>query len=292
MLQKKKTYKKLLSLGLFSALFCFSGSAYMVGDDELSDDEWFAKIQAEEVPPIPTFRSPVVDDFSFWQRSYGARSRDPLFLIPTRRLIFEKDGFHSTFFFNMSDRLTVYPELVFNIDSLDLFNDLAGGATSFTEGEAGSFETLFKAIPYIRKMTVEERRLGFMLNGGFSKNKFSFQCDLPLILAERNYWIPNKSERRSLQELLDKIKKVSKGGAYKVRYGLGDTRLKFGYNFADNNKFKSAAGLSFILPTSKIFSKKPRDIIKSKPGASRNELVGDLLNVQATGDSVHFGSLA
>jgi hypothetical protein len=292
--RKKKSKKKHNSKFLFLAilgvtfmpnlsLFCMDGDISLdelaadIGIDLSGGDEpdRIGEALKTKMPKMPE----KITDLSFWKRTHGARTRDPLFLIPTRPLIFSKNGITATAFFNRSSRLPVYPGVVFNLASLGVLESMTNMSGQFSSSEIGSFDTLFKTLPYIRKMSVQEHRLGIMLNGGFSWNRLSFQMTLPLIFAERNYWLSTKNEREGLLKILETLGTDSKGGAYKTTFGLGDTKLRMAYNVAKNDRIKSAIGISVTAPTSKLFEKKPGKIIKSTAGASRNGLIGDLLAV-------------
>lgn len=220
-----------------------------------------------------------VDEISFWRRGQGARSRDPLFLVPQKRLMLEKDGFCANFFFNRTSTLPIYPEITLNLKGLNLLSKLAQTISpGIEEDEKSLMGALFKLLPYIRKMTVQEHRIGTLLQAGFSWGRFLFQIDQPLLLSERNFWL-SKKDQQVIKDIMAKVDIDSKSSFMKTKFGLGDTKLKFGYKVFDTKKFESVLGVQATLPTSTIGRKKPKTCIRSKVGDKRIVLLQDLIRV-------------
>ena len=220
-----------------------------------------------------------IAELSFWGKTHGARSRDPLFLVPHRRLMFDKTGLSGHIFFNMSNRLPISPNSVLSIEALDLLSKFSELSTTFGVDEIGDFGTLFKTLPYVRKMTAQERRIGMFLSGGLSKKRYSIQIEQPILLGERNYWLEDKKDRQALQDIINDLDGVSKSSVYTVVLGLGDTKLRLGYNPVNNDYIKMSVGAEGIIPTSRLFYQKPNNSLETVPGAERNALLTDLLNV-------------
>ena len=60
-------------------------------------------------------------------------------------------------------------------------------------------DTLLKLLPYIRKMTVQERKVGTLLQANFRMNNLLLGIDLPLLLVERNFWLTKKEQEEMLE---------------------------------------------------------------------------------------------
>lgn len=218
-------------------------------------------------------------DVTFWKKLGVSRNRDPLFLIPSRRLTLDKDGIVCNLFFNMSDRLQVSPDIVLNTNAIDIFEPFLSSGTFGDDNEVADIEALLKVLPFIRNMTIQERRVGGMLQAGFSWGRFSLQLDTLLLLVERNFWLKNKKEREDFLRISSELDALGSGEVKRVRCGLGDSRLKLGYKVVDTQWVKANIGVEGILPTSRIGKKKPDSIVKTKPGDERKKLINDLLNV-------------
>ena len=221
-----------------------------------------------------------VDEISFWRRGEGARSRDPLFLLPqTMSMLGRKNGLSCNLFFNRASRLPIYPDIVLNMKGLGLLSKLAQTISPGIEKDEESLMgALFKLLPYLRKMTVQEHRIGTLLQAGFSMGRLMFQIDQPLLLSERNFWLCKK-DQQVIKDIMAKVDMDAKGNFMKTKFGFGDTRLKFGYKICDSKKFESVVGVQTTLPTSRIVRKKPKMCVTSKVGDKRIKLLQDLLTV-------------
>ena len=274
----------LFGFSISSPIFCddFDLDNFINSSGDIDIDKLFDEIGGNEdlKPSIDTSKLRVGSvGLSFWDKTYGSRTRDPLFLVPQRKLIIDNDGISSYLFFNMTNQLLVAPNMVFNMKAMDPLLKFADGDNDFDASELGTLGTVIKVLPYMKSMTAQERRIGALLSGGFSKGRFVCQAELPLLFVERNYWLEDKQERNALQDVLDRLTSVNKGSAIKTKFGLGDAKIKAGYKFIDAQNVKSAIGLSAILPTSKFFTKSPKNVITSKVGDPRDKLMSDLLNV-------------
>lgn len=239
--------------------------------DELDDDD-------DVFRGIPAKYTKLLE---LWKKGQGARSRDPLFLVPARRMMFDRSGFYANFFFNMGDKLPVYPGLTFNMAALTELQGMMGDNPAITQDNSSLVGTLLKFLPFIRKMTVQERRIGSLFQFGFRMKNFVFGLDLPILFAERNFWLC-KNDQKVIKDLIKELD--IKGGNdmfMKTRWGLGDARLKLGYDFSPHcsKRLKFAAGVEAIIPTSKMGQKKTCTSRQAKAGDSRMDLLVDLLRV-------------
>jgi hypothetical protein len=122
-------------------------------------------------------------------------------------------------------------------------------------------------------MSIQERRMGGYFQFGFNYKRWIFQLDTLLMLAEKNYWVEDKRIRKELETGMPQSEAV------RMRFGLGDTRLRAGYKIFDSDRLKTAVGLEAILPTSRIFEKSSNRVISTKPGDTRKKFIEDLMNL-------------
>lgn len=228
-----------------------------------------------------SFRSPGggLTALSLWMKTNGARSRDPLFLLPHRKLSVDKPGITLQPFFNMSNTLHVRPDVVLNTKAIDLLTSFVKPGEVLDNEETTMFDSLLRVLPYMRKMTVQERRFGGMINLGIVDGRWSLQLDTLLMLSERNFWIQNKKDRKDLESIISELDDFGAGGVVKTRFGLGDTRLRLGYNLSDTEWVKATLGVEGIIPTSRMGKKRPQAVRKCKIGDERKSLINDLLNI-------------
>jgi len=129
-------------------------------------------------------------------------------------------------------------------------------------------------------MTVQERKVGSLIQLGFRKKNWLLGIDIPLLLVERNYWLC-KSDQNAVKALLDGVDFSDTSNVMQTRFGFGDTRIKLGYDFSSHfsKRIQGAVGVEAIIPTSRVGRPKPCLPIKSKPGDTRMELLNDLARV-------------
>lgn len=250
----------------------------------LDEDVIANSLYNEIAPGLPTFKNIVIDNaekpFPFWKRTMGARTRDPLFLLPRRRFIFDKSGVDFQVFFNRTSHLSVMPSTMLDMDSVNfLKNDILGNYVKLID-DPGKLGTILEALPFLEKITVQEHRIGGMINVGLRRGRWGVQLDTVLQLAERNYWM-SKKNRNTLSAILGIEEDTRLNDVMKMRFGLSDTRLKLGYTVIDKKKSKMAVGVSVIVPTSRIFDKKPKPVcdLTNTSSLTRKQLVKDLLAV-------------
>jgi hypothetical protein len=233
----------------------------------------------DQAPVVTDFAKSInkslsVKEFKLWQRTGGFRSRDPLYLIPSRELACDCDkiGLSCHLFFNRSATHPLHPNMVLNSEATSLLLDFANGGM-LTNAQLRSMDNILRILPYMDQITTQEHRVGGMFQFGFNYGRWIFKLDTLLMCAEKNFWAKDKGIRKEL------MKGTSAGEAYRVRFGLGDTRLKVGYKLFNSDKIKLALGVNGILPTSRFFRKDPSTVIKTKAGDKRQQLLDDLLDV-------------
>ncbi|MBU1007959.1 hypothetical protein KKA53_02680 [Candidatus Dependentiae bacterium] len=217
-----------------------------------------------------------LDEVKLWMKTAGFRTRDSLFLIPQRKLSVDKPGLTGFLFYNLSNTLPVRPNLVLSQKAVNTLVELTKPGGILSGVNLQDLDGLLKVLPFIDKMTVQERKVGGMFQANIVDGRWVLQLETLLMLVERNFWAKCKGDRKAL---LDAIGDSGKGDAYRMRFGWGDTRVRFGYKITDSETVKAVTGVSLIIPTSRIGRKKPRSIVTSSVGDSRKKLIDDLLNM-------------
>ena len=272
------------SLILMSLIICFG--ILFAEDFDLFDDIDFGEesiaLFSESGQEGKADSSSLLSNFPLWNKTGATRSREPLFFIPFR-FIRDKSGAYPYLFFNMSNAINVNPRLLLSNEVnelLDKFEDGTLGAD--VQLFLDNVELLKKALrilPFVRRMTIQERRIGGVIEVGIVFDKFFAQLDTSILLSERNFWLRDKRKRQDLLNLISEFDSLGKGQVIKEVFGFGDSRIKVGYNDLLIDKIKFNIGASGILPTSDFFHEHQKSIISSKAGDSRTDLINDLMNI-------------
>ncbi len=241
-----------------------------------------------------------------WKSTRAPEGRDILYHIPYKIAAIEYGGFAGNIFFNMTNRMNASAEsLLAQFEGQDLKNlealvDLFLGDLF----DAADQNELSSLIPLMGEITIQERKFGALLQGGFIKGPFTAQMHTSLQVAERNFYIC----KRRQDEIKALFAKYGQGGTfneselYRIRFGMGDTRLKLGINTLNMTDFQNDVGFEWIIPTSRL-SQSQR--VKADPGrilndSSTNEAlqegivdvlkgIRDYLIDPTLGNSGHFG---
>ncbi len=322
-----KKLQKLLGIMLLSTLFLApTYSAYtdsLDNDDFMSlDDDSFMfdlndirrfeadnpnlvrKVQAD------TLTAKLADAFSFaitkplWQHTQTPKGRDPLYLLPYKIGAIEYGGVSARLFYNMTNRMHVSASSFLDLESIDKFfveKILIPKILEEVDANAISSKEVFSLLPLFLGMTLQERRTGLLLQGGFTRGPFNIQLHTSLHLAARNFWL-GKKDRAEAQKITDQLfpgQQMDDDEFYIIRMGFGDTRLKFGLNTLNMTNFKTDVGLEVIMPTS-LFTRS-RSIATSvsldvtneetltKTGGNILQGTRDLLLEPKLGNGGHFG---
>jgi hypothetical protein len=260
----------------FGALFfSFASSTFLLSMDDEFDD--FFSLLDVDMPDaiedsVPTRGS--VDMFDLWRKTGGVRTRDPLCMLPTRRMTTDKQTTFNTAFVNRSYKIGIAPSLLVSDKFINVVRDFLDGIDP-EEEELGMVVQLF---PYILDMTIQEHRAGVFLQQGYVCDNWVAQFDLPILVAERNFWLSGKNNRKNLTELLQELG-GTEGRVYKTKEGFGDSRLQLGYKLVDEDHFKLNTGLNVIIPTSRIgFARKTACDVNVQVGDSREALLDVLVD--------------
>lgn len=218
-----------------------------------------------------------------WQSTVYPQGRDILYHIPYKIAAIEYGGIAGNIFFNMTNRMhTSSSSLLGSLKGATL-NGLKSVADLFLEDLVGPelAKDLSSVIPLFGEITLQERRGGVLFQGGFIKGPFSVQLHTSLQVAERNFYISKKRQ----DELTDLFSKYDEGGEfdkselYYIRFGMGDTRLKFGMNTLNMTDFQNDVGFECIIPTS-LFSHSP------KINADPSGIIDDISSNEALQDGI------
>jgi hypothetical protein len=266
---------KTILLCALSALFF---SLYLPAPLSAMDDEFddFFSLLDVDMPDviedsIPTRGS--IDMFDLWNRTGGVRTRDPLCMLPTKRMTTDNRSFYATGFINRSYKIGIAPSLLVSDRFINVVRDFLDGIDP-EEEDLGMVVQLF---PYILDMTIQEHRAGFYLQYGRSFDNWVAQVDIPLLVVERNFWLSGKNNRKDLTTLLDELGGIS-GGVFKTKEGFGDSRVQFGYKVIEEEHLKLNMGLNVVAPTSKLgFGRKTTCSVNVKTGDSREALLDGLV---------------
>jgi hypothetical protein len=189
-----------------------------------------------------------------WRKTKPPKGRDTLYLIPHKMAALEYGGITANLFFNYTANMDFSPDetlkLSENKEALEKF--VQALQESVLTKEASSL------IPLFKKMSIQERKLGGLLQAGFTTGPFTFQINTSLQLSERNFWLSKKDQEEIKAMFAESDGKFSDAESdgkfsdkelYKIRYGLGDTRIKAGVNTLNLSSFQLDVGFEGIIPT-------------------------------------------
>lgn len=241
-----------------------------------------------------------------WKSTMAPEGRDILYHIPYKIAAIEYGGFAGNIFFNMTNRMHASADSLmakFEGESLENLQALVDLFLGDLIGEQYEND-LSSLIPLMGEITIQERKFGALLQGGFIKGPFTVQLHTSLQMAERNFYISKKRQR----EIEDAFSKYDQGGSfneselYRIRFGMGDTRLKFGINTLNMTDFQNDVGFECIVPTSQLSHSQK---VKADPGrilqdtSSNDALQKEMTNVlkgirdylvdPTLGNNGHFG---
>lgn len=198
-----------------------------------------------------------------WTTTKPEKGRDILYLMPSKITSIEYGGGSCNLFFNMTPKMHLTGGNLLNIDQVDpvklaeQLNIVAAANPAFAAfardpKQAGSL------LPFIKKITIQERKIGPYFQAGLAHKAFMLQFHTSLQLAERNFWL-NKHDLEEVRALNQIIfgdnQQYDESNLYRIRVGLGDTRVKLGLNALNAKKIQTDVGLECIIPTSRSTKK-------------------------------------
>ncbi len=183
-----------------------------------------------------------------WEKTKPPKGRDTLYLIPHRISSLEYGGLIFNFFLNYTNKMAFSIKEVLkldeNNDALDLFTNTL--LDELDEKEASSL------IPLFKKLTIQERKLGGLIQLGFTKGSFRIEIDSSFQLSERNFWLDKKDQARISEMFSETNSTFDDNELKKLKFGMGDTRIKLGLNSLNMSNFQIDVGFEGIIPTSRI----------------------------------------
>jgi hypothetical protein len=256
----KKKLKKILTL--LTCLFLFNVINTNLYADDFHDfdsmDIDFDLLDDYQSNNVPTrAASDIYDrlldvialvDEPLWNKTKPPKGRDTLYLIPHRISSLEYGGLIANFFFNYT------PNMGFSIDEV-LRLDENGQALDLLTLELIenlNAQEASSLIPLFKKLTIQERKIGALIQLGFILNSFRLELDSSLQFSERNFWLSNADQARIKEMFSGTDSTFDDSELYKYKFGMGDTRIKLGLNTLNTSNFQLDVGLEGIIPTSKI----------------------------------------
>ena len=103
--------------------------------------------------------------------------------------------------------------------------------------------------------TVEERRAGLLMQFLQTHKNFTFEVSTPIMYQESNFFLGEKEQKELLEQFNQGPTNFIREHLVADRFGIGDTRIKIGYQLAQNNRFCSTLGAQISLPTAFSFKK-------------------------------------
>jgi hypothetical protein len=203
-------------------------------------------------PGIAAFVVENLPEGGLWNIIRRPRGRDPLYFgFPfydwNRSLPF-------TYFYNKTDRLPITTGKVFN---LNFSSSAEQTFLSFLGGFYGadSATEIFSLVPFIARMSVEERKTGLRLYPQFTRGALVLRADTTLFLSERNLITNPEDEARIRQIVTNNFGRNALSSfeeereAARILVGIGDTRLRLGLTMVDQQRAKVQFGLSSYIPS-------------------------------------------
>lgn len=313
-MEVKKSPLALYAL-LFLVLFC-SSHVLRAGEDDVDienldlDNDQLNKIQEKSRAPIGIV---AATDFGFffdqiglteslWLSTKPEKGRDILYLMPSKITSIEYGGSSCNLFFNMTPKMHLTGGNLLNIDQVD--SDRLGQLIALQPTLAAIAQNprqVGQLLPFLKKITIQERKIGPYFQTGLVHKAFTLQLHTSLQGGERNFWL-NKHDQNEIkllnQLIFGESQQYDESNLYKIRVGMGDTRVKLGLNALNAQRIQTDVGLECIIPTSRSTRTTLPDISETflKDDATIfNFVTNGLLSVRdylltpELGNSGHFG---
>lgn len=115
-----------------------------------------------------------------------------------------------------------------------------------------------KILPLFKNMTINERRLGFMLHAQRQYERLGVRITTPVYYFERNFFL-TEQEKTAIEDALGQTTDAEQMEFARKhlicdKIGLGDTRVVVDYKICPDALINSAAGLFFTVPTAVPFA--------------------------------------
>ncbi|MFC1894648.1 hypothetical protein ACFLYH_01730 [Candidatus Dependentiae bacterium] len=183
-----------------------------------------------------------------WKLTKPPKGRDVLYLIPHKLLAIEYGGIICNIFYNSTNNMNYMLDEIINLDA----NKQAFECFIEALNKELSSKEISSLIPLFKKSSIQERKAGLLLQGGFFSGPFIFQINTSLQFSERNFWLNKKDQAEIKNILAQDGYSLETKEFYKYKIGLGDTRLKTGLNTLNMSNIVLDLGFEGIIPTSII----------------------------------------
>ena len=247
-----------LLLNNFTPIFCSNDfddyDLDDIYDTDINFDEWEEDIPLRQPIDEETLKKLIeilegIND-PIWKSTKPPKGRDVLYLIPHKLLAIEYGGVVANIFFNYTNRMSFNPQGSLKLDT----NEKALNAFIQLLAEDLSSQEISSIIPLFKRLSIQERKAGALIQAGFFHGPFTFQLNTSLQMSERNFWL-NKKDQADIKQMFENFDGTfDENELYLIKYGLGDTRLKVGLNSLNMSNFEMDIGFEGIFPTSKISS--------------------------------------
>lgn len=208
-----------------------------------------------------------------WAKTYAPAGRNVLYLMP-HATTKKESFFNAHFFYNQTGRMKV---------TVDDF--IPHGAIG-SEGEI--LELLAQKIkdpndraalfPLFRKISLQERRIGTSLQACYVRSNLVAQIQTSMYISEKNFYLGSTNRNRLLKIFNVRLSDLPLKEFYKIRAGLGDTKISLGAKPINTESFQMCAGGEVIIPSSR-FSYAPSD-------EADIEKIGTASNMEEFGQSM------
>lgn len=252
--------KKILALITSIILFIFTKSYSLPFEmDGIWDLETIEQMEKEEqiyrdIQPgtLNTILNVFLKDIEnpLLEETKPPKGRDTLYLIPYKLTAIEYGGVCLNLFFNITNKMNVTASTSLNLDSENVQEKIDDIIESFLANSNSSTSDISGMASLLRKITIQERKLGGLLQAGFLYKSFKVQVHTSLQVSERNFWISKKDQVHLKQLFEGQDKTFDTKELYKLKFSIGDTRIKLELNTINLNSFVFDVGFEGIIPTS------------------------------------------
>ena len=186
-----------------------------------------------------------------WISTKPEKGRDILYLMPSKITSIEYGGGSCNLFFNMTSKMNLTGSNLLNIDQI---NQSTIGALPGLPASIKNKDQIGSLLPFAKKITIQERKLGSYFQAGYAKGAFLLQFHTSLQLGERNFYL-NQHDLAEIQALNTLVfgedQSYDESNLYRIRVGMGDTRVKLGLNALNSKILQTDVGMECIIPTSR-----------------------------------------
>ncbi len=187
-----------------------------------------------------------------WISTKPEKGRDILYLMPSKITSIEYGGGSCNLFFNMTPKMHLTGSNLLNIDQVN--SQQLGALLAAAPLTINNPDQVGLLLPFLKKITIQERKVGPYFQFGLVHKSFLLQLHTSLQMGERNFWLNkhDQDEIKALNQLIfGESQQYDERNLYKIRAGMGDTRVKIGLNALNAKKIQTDVGLECIIPTSR-----------------------------------------